>query len=426
MLLSSLSSAAQPAVLDYRAFQSPVKNQGGRNTCSGFAVAACLETFAGVPADLSEQHIYSGLKMLEYQSTDPVDRGGRINIYPQTLSKYGVLAESQMPYNPKQLDFSDTDHNLVQVIRESQGGPVSMLLNIEKTKVYVDPADCEVAEYDAGLDEANIKRLLRQGVRAIGIGYYLNEYWGNWDGKKNLLITPDSVGAFTDSSRNVSSFGSLRRMYGEEVFSFIDNVFSPEGNKAWEYFTNKQAQGHAVTIVGYNQQGFIIKNSWGSEWGDNGYATVSYDYHRLFAKRMLAIKKIRFRKVPVIGLSALTDLRLKVLPLGNRKGISVSLFCMNENGSPQLSIVTYKLYELFNGTRKLLDSRTVLAPITGPDNNPCFETVLLAGKPEPLATLLLGENNGLVLEAEVSGDGAARPLLFRYNGIKWAAGAYEK
>jgi hypothetical protein len=64
--LAALGAIAQPVVIDYTSYQSPVKNQGGRNTCSGFAVAACLETFAGVPADVSEQHIYAGLKMLEY------------------------------------------------------------------------------------------------------------------------------------------------------------------------------------------------------------------------------------------------------------------------------------------------------------------------------------------------------------------------
>ena len=35
--------------------------------------------------------------------------------------------------------------------------------------------------------------------------------------------------------------------------------------------------GHAFAIVGYNQIGFLIQNSWGSEWGKGGYATLPYE-----------------------------------------------------------------------------------------------------------------------------------------------------
>lgn len=38
--------------------------------------------------------------------------------------------------------------------------------------------------------------------------------------------------------------------------------------------------GHAVTIVGYNdaKQWFIVRNSWGSAWGDKGYFYMPYGY----------------------------------------------------------------------------------------------------------------------------------------------------
>jgi len=34
---------------------------------------------------------------------------------------------------------------------------------------------------------------------------------------------------------------------------------------------------HAVLAVGYNSQSFIIKNSWGADWGDQGYVYLSTD-----------------------------------------------------------------------------------------------------------------------------------------------------
>lgn len=37
---------------------------------------------------------------------------------------------------------------------------------------------------------------------------------------------------------------------------------------------------HALVVVGYNSSGnyYIVKNSWGTSWGMNGYAYVDMDY----------------------------------------------------------------------------------------------------------------------------------------------------
>jgi hypothetical protein len=35
--------------------------------------------------------------------------------------------------------------------------------------------------------------------------------------------------------------------------------------------------GHAFAIVGYNERGFLIQNSWGPEWGSHGYGLLTYD-----------------------------------------------------------------------------------------------------------------------------------------------------
>jgi len=41
--------------------------------------------------------------------------------------------------------------------------------------------------------------------------------------------------------------------------------------------------GHAVAIVGYTTDGFIIQNSWGSSWGDGGFALLPYPDYALHA-----------------------------------------------------------------------------------------------------------------------------------------------
>ncbi len=53
-----------------------------------------------------------------------------------------------------------------------------------------------------------------------------------------------------------------------------------------EFWRQEQGYGffgyHAIAIVGYNAEGFIIRNSWGKGFGDNGYTTLKYeDYDKL-------------------------------------------------------------------------------------------------------------------------------------------------
>jgi hypothetical protein len=39
----------------------------------------------------------------------------------------------------------------------------------------------------------------------------------------------------------------------------------------------KQNGGHAFALVGYNEHGFVVQNSWGTDWGASGFATLSYE-----------------------------------------------------------------------------------------------------------------------------------------------------
>ena len=46
----------------------------------------------------------------------------------------------------------------------------------------------------------------------------------------------------------------------------------------YTHVTGKQLSGHAVLLVGYNdaEQYFIVKNSWGTGWGEKGYFRIAY------------------------------------------------------------------------------------------------------------------------------------------------------
>ena len=47
-----------------------------------------------------------------------------------------------------------------------------------------------------------------------------------------------------------------------------------------DYQRDKTEGGHAVALVGYGPDRFIVRNSWGTTWGDKGFAYASLDYAR--------------------------------------------------------------------------------------------------------------------------------------------------
>ena len=56
-----------------------------------------------------------------------------------------------------------------------------------------------------------------------------------------------------------------------------DNARATRGNLDI-YQEEAVPRGHAVALVGYTPDRFIVRNSWGTSWGDQGfgYASVAY------------------------------------------------------------------------------------------------------------------------------------------------------
>ncbi len=55
----------------------------------------------------------------------------------------------------------------------------------------------------------------------------------------------------------------------------------------------KQLGGHAVLAIGFDQtqHRFIVRNSWGKEWGMNGYGTMPFRYLETLADDFWTIRK---------------------------------------------------------------------------------------------------------------------------------------
>jgi hypothetical protein len=67
-------------------------------------------------------------------------------------------------------------------------------------------------------------------------------------------------------------------LVGLSVDSSWDNATNTGGNID-TFHPDTVRGGHAVAVVGYKTDGrFIIRNSWGTSWGDNGFGYVSAEY----------------------------------------------------------------------------------------------------------------------------------------------------
>jgi C1A family cysteine protease len=58
------------------------------------------------------------------------------------------------------------------------------------------------------------------------------------------------------------------------------DFFNFRGTGVYHYDgSSSKIGGHTLLVIGYDDTGqyFIVKNSWGTGWGDNGFGKVGYD-----------------------------------------------------------------------------------------------------------------------------------------------------
>lgn len=92
---------------------------------------------------------------------------------------------------------------------------------------------------------------------------------------------------------NLTTFGGSRNSSNDKMKQLIANgpvgalIYADTGFMAYKsgiysgcpsFATSVSKINHAVIIIGYDSNGnYIIKNSWGTSWGDNGFGIVSKD-----------------------------------------------------------------------------------------------------------------------------------------------------
>lgn len=277
--------------------QTPVKNQGNGNTCSAFGVAAALEVLTNMPKDVSENFLYSAQKYEQLEAKSGVTRGNFLKTYIKSLPKYGILTEAELPY-PEILagTWNENDPEILKALKESTTGPVSFLY---KYKSIAKLLSLDSFEYLGQVDSKNVKHLqylLDNGVKAIPVSYELYiPAWKSFKSQKYTTITPDDGYGVLMQDGTYKKYSDIKKLY-PDINSRINSRSVTFSRTVAPTANFNPYGGHVVTIVGYDSEGFIIKNSWGADWRYYGYERISYDYHEIFAYEALILRRVSYKK----------------------------------------------------------------------------------------------------------------------------------
>jgi C1A family cysteine protease len=91
------------------------------------------------------------------------------------------------------------------------------------------------------------------------------------------------IASYINMQRNLTSWRSWLASHGPILVGLsVDHTWdnaTATGGKLDTFMPNTVRGGHAVTLVGYRTDGrFIVRNSWGTGWGDKGFAYPSEAY----------------------------------------------------------------------------------------------------------------------------------------------------
>ena len=221
--------AKLPTKVDLRKKCPPVYNQGRIGSCTANAIGAAMQFVRRIEKrkpDFVPSRLFIYWNERNIEHTVSVDSGAQIRDGIKVVAKLGVCAETMWAYDDTPAD----PHNSVW--------PQGALPTVKPSK------KCYMA---AGKNQAiayqRIAANLSQMKGCLSSGY------------------PFIIG-----------------------FSVYESFEGPKVEKTGELNMPEPGEalvgGHAVLVVGYDEtkQRFLVRNSWGKNWGKAGYFTMPYAY----------------------------------------------------------------------------------------------------------------------------------------------------
>lgn len=134
---------------------------------------------------------------------------------------------------------------------------------------------------------------LRDGIKSLNKWGFCPESLWPYD-INEFAVKPPADAYSTALKEIVKQYGSIEQNQTAMQTALVTGFPIVIGFTVYESFMSEQVAstgivpmpgpnesvvgGHAVAIVGYNEQGWIVRNSWGTDWGMQGYFIMPYQY----------------------------------------------------------------------------------------------------------------------------------------------------
>lgn len=255
-----LSAASE---VDLRPQMPPIRSQGARGTCAMFATAGHMDYLNGVKAGL------------------PIKSAS-----PQQMNwLYNVVIKSKTEADALWSDQGTVSTMFYPVLRLEGNREVS------EDAPYVPPQQGYVAEADAPYNadqEAQSPRSDWASMAELNLGQATAAKI-----KAGQRLTAQGAYYFRVKNDEASFEAALQGgnpiQLGYPVYS--KDWYDLDDPHIAEFSDSKDNEGyHAVLVVGYQRDGsapgggwYVVRNSWGPDWGEDGYCYVSYAMTRKYA-----------------------------------------------------------------------------------------------------------------------------------------------